>query len=73
LYYQPGTPVRQILKGLESYKTVDPCSGSPYIWNSEKQILYSLGVDRDDDGGTYSYNTYYDTDYILPVILSPRQ
>ncbi len=72
LYYQPGTPVRQILKGLESYKTVDPCSGKPYIWNNEKQILYSLGVDRDDDGGTYSYNTYYDTDYILPVILSPR-
>ncbi len=73
LYYQPDTSVKQILKGLESYKTVDPCSGNPYIWNSEKQILYSLGVDRDDDGGTFSYNAYYDTDYILPVMLSPRQ
>jgi len=72
LNYDPEKPIEEILKSLNSYKTMDPCSGKPYIWNNEKQILYSLGIDRDDDGGTYSYNTYYDTDYILPVILSLR-
>ncbi len=72
LRFDPNQPVERILESFDTYKIEEPCSGNPYIWKSEKQILYSLRVDRDDDGGTYSYNTYYDTDYILPVILSLR-
>ncbi len=72
LRFDPDQPLDNILRGLDTYKVNDPCSGKPYIWNGKKQILYSLGVDRDDDGGRFSYNTYYDTDYILPVILNKK-
>jgi len=71
LNYDPEKTVEEILKDLNSYKAMDPCSGKPYRWNSEKQVLYSLGVDRDDDKGTFSYSSYYDTDYILPIVLAP--
>jgi hypothetical protein len=50
---------------------VDPCSGKPYIWNQQKQVLYSFGIDRDDDGGNYNKNTL-DTDIPIPVILYIR-
>ena len=73
LNHDPKKPVEEMLPTLNSYKTMDPCSGKPYVWNPEKQVLYSLGVDRDDDGGTYSHNTYYNNDYILPVELAPRK
>lgn len=72
LEYDPGKTVEENLKKLNGYKALDPCSGKPYRWNAEKQVLYSLGVDRDDDGGVYRYNQFLDSDYILPVILHPR-
>lgn len=72
LNYDAEKPMEEILKSLNSFKAMDPCSGKPYKWNPDKQVLYSLGVDRDDDNGTVSYNTNYDTDYILPIVLTPR-
>ena len=63
LNYTPGKPVQDILNGLETYQTLlDPCSGKPYIWNGQKQILYSLGIDRDDYGGKGYPITSLDTD-----------
>jgi hypothetical protein len=70
LKYDPDRPVQEILNGLESYKVLDPCSGKPYRWNDEKQILYSIGTDRVDNGGeTLSYSQIENTDYAVPVIL----
>jgi len=71
LNYTPDKPVLEILNGLETYKEIDPCSGKPYIWNEEKQILYSIGIDRKDDNGTEQRYTF-DGDYVIPVILYLR-
>jgi hypothetical protein len=70
LKYEPGRPVQEILNGLDSYKVLDPCSGKPYKWNDERQILYSIGMDRvDNNGETLSYTQIENTDYTTPVIL----
>lgn len=68
----PTKPVEEVLKQLNTYnKTIDPCSGNPYIWNPQKQVLYSIGTDRDDDNGKYDTSTL-DTDFALPVRLKRR-
>lgn len=70
LKYDPNKPVQEILNGLESYKVPDPCSGKPYKWNDEKQMLYSIGMDRVDNGGeTLNYKQIENSDYATPVIL----
>ncbi|MCP4155695.1 MAG: hypothetical protein GY757_48670, partial [bacterium] len=55
-----------------SYNSLkDPCSGKPYVWNEDKQLLYSIGTDRKDNGGTKYIPTkkFENTDVVLPVIL----
>ena len=71
LNYTPDKPVQEILNGLESYKTLlDSCSGKPYVWNDEKQILYSIGIDRKDNNGEANqYKKIEEMDYPLSVIL----
>jgi len=66
--YKPERPVRQILEEIPATWTTDPCSGNPFIWDEAKQILYSLGTDRIDDGGALQKDTEYG-DFTLPVIL----
>ena len=71
LKYVPEKPVEEILKTLESYRVMDPCSGEPYRWDDKKQVLYSIGTDRKDDGGR---NQREDRtgDFSLEVILYIR-
>jgi hypothetical protein len=72
LNYTPGKPVREILNGLKTYQTLlDPGSGKPYIWNEQRQLLYSIGFDREDNGGgeTNFYKQIEGVDYAAPVIL----
>jgi|GEM_PF-791182 len=70
LKYTPGKPVEEILKEVETYRTLmDPCSGKPYTWNGKKQVLYSPGIDRDDDGAKSFLVTSGDADFVLPVVL----
>lgn len=72
LNYVPGKPVQEILNNIPTYRSwIDPCSGKPYIWNQQKQILYSIGVDRDDDGGEINHKSL-DTDYDIPIVLYIR-
>jgi hypothetical protein len=72
LNYVPGKPVQEILDSLTTYRTwIDPCSGKPYKWDQQKQVLYSFAVDRDDDGGNYDKFTL-NTDTPIPVILYIR-
>jgi hypothetical protein len=69
----PSQPVQQVLNRLTTYtQTVDPCSGKPYIWNSQKRILYSIGTDRKDDHGKNDMSTYQ-ADFVLPVRLKGRK
>lgn len=69
----PAKPVEEVLKQLDTYnKTIDPCSGKPYTWNPQKQVLYSIGTDRNDDTGKYDTTTL-DTDFALPVRLKGRK
>ena len=74
LNYTPETPVQEILNRLNTYKNnIDPCSGKPYIWNEQKQILYSIGTDRkDNQGQTNNYTKIENTDFAFPVILYVR-
>lgn len=71
LKYNPGLPVEENLKTLETYRTLpDPCSGKPYRWNEKTQVLYSIGTDREDNGGdTKGYSQREETDFALPVVL----
>lgn len=70
LNYDPDKPVPEILTNLESYKVMDPCSGKPYKWNDEKQLLYSIGTDRKDNSGeTKLYRGGEGSDFTIPVIL----
>ncbi|MDQ1354839.1 MAG: hypothetical protein QG657_5148 [Acidobacteriota bacterium] len=72
LNYTPDKPVQVILNGLETYRTLlDPCSGKPYIWKDDRQILYGIGLDRKDNGGidTTRYTQIEGVDYTIPVIL----
>jgi len=73
LKYTPGKPVEEMLKGLETYRTlIDPCSGKPYTWDGKKQVLYSPGTDRDDDGAKDFRVTSWDADFVLPVVLHDK-
>jgi len=70
LHYVPGTPAEEILKTLATYRSLpDPCTGKPYIWNSQKQLLYSIGLDKKDDGGYMSLKQIEGTDFTIPIIL----
>lgn len=72
LRHDPSRSVQENLDALESYRRItDPCSGRPYIWNGEKQVLYGVGLDRADGGGVYDPQTVR-TDVVLPVILYLR-
>lgn len=68
LNYTPDKPIQEILNGLEAYKSADPCSGKPYTWDDDKQIIYSIGTDRKDDKGVEQKHDLTG-DFVLPVIL----
>lgn len=70
LRYDPNKPVQEILNSLDSYRVLDDCSGKPYKWNDRKQLLYSVGIDRVDNGGDNAdYQRLEGMDYSIPVIL----
>ena len=71
LRYDPARSVQENLSVLATYQTLDPCSGKPYIWNEERQVLYGVGLDRVDGGGAYDPQTFR-TDVILPIVLYLR-
>jgi hypothetical protein len=68
LNYSAEKSVEEILASLETYKTVDACSGKPYRWNEQKQVLYSIGTNRIDDGGIEEFKTHQ-KDFIVPCVL----
>ncbi|HNX98965.1 MAG TPA: hypothetical protein PKK12_14910, partial [Candidatus Aminicenantes bacterium] len=69
--YDGSKTVAELLPTLAAYRTVDPCSGQPYRWNASKQWLYSVGVDRRDDGGIdhQARDRWQGTDYVLPCVV----
>jgi hypothetical protein len=72
LNYSHDQPVKEILSHLESYKTPDPYSGKPYIWNKKKAVLYSVGANRRDDGGVVDHSHQLEEemlDIVIPCML----
>ncbi len=70
LKYDPDRSVQENLNSLDLYKSlIDPCSGKPYKWHEKKQMLYSFGADRDDDGGKDGPLKSWDADFFIPVHL----
>jgi len=45
----------------------DPFSGSPYRFGREREVLYSLGSDRRDDGGREQPEIWRDSDIAVPI------
>jgi hypothetical protein len=73
LNYSHDQPVKEILNHLESYKTPDPYSGKPYIWNKKKAVLYSVGANRRDDGGAVDHSQLPEEempDIVIPCIIT---
>jgi hypothetical protein len=70
--YDFSRPVAQVLPTLASYRSVDPGSGKPYIWNDSKQILYGVGMDCVDNGGKELVADWKGFDSVLPCVLYVR-
>lgn len=65
-------PVIQTLTGLDSYRLRDPYSGKPYVWDGKKKVLYSVGPNREDDGGYFDphvHNKADPPDIVIPCKL----
>lgn len=63
----PKLDVAQVLDRLPIYKEwIDPCSGKPFTWDPKRQLLYSFGTDRDDDGGKVDMASL-DSDFALAI------
>lgn len=67
--YLPGKPVQEILNGLNSYRSFDPCSGKPYAWNAGKKVLYSFGIDGKDNNGVEKTGVIDGTDHAVTIVL----
>lgn len=52
LGHRSKLPIEQVLNHKEFINSIDPFSGKPYIWNSEGEFLYSVGVNGKDEQGT---------------------
>jgi hypothetical protein len=74
LTYDPGLTLEKNLERLDTYKAIDPFSGSPYRYNAEKRVLYSIGPNRSDDGGM-PFDPYKPSsfdDIVIPIILPEK-
>ena len=67
LKYIYGKKIEDLLIQLETYKTVDPGSGKHYKWSAEKQILYSIGMDKIDNNGVEIFGKTTGTDVTMPI------
>lgn len=70
IHYDGTRTVTQLMSDPDCPALIDACSGGPFCWNEEKQVLYSIGVDLEDNGGeTLGYQQIDGSDYALPVVL----
>jgi hypothetical protein len=65
-----GNPIT-ILKSVNAFRQPDPFSGGSYRLNREKMVIYSVGVDRKDDGGEEQLNYFRGSDIAVPYLFSP--
>jgi hypothetical protein len=74
LKYDPRLTLKKNLEKLDTYKAIDPFSGTPYRCNPEKRVLYSIGPNRSDDGGM-PFDPYKPSpvdDIVIPIILPEK-
>lgn len=74
LKYDPRLTLEKNLEKLDTYKAIDPFSGTPYRCNPEKRVLYSIGPNRSDDGGMPfdPYKSSLFDDIVIPIILPEK-
>lgn len=68
---QPGEDPQAVLGELDAFRDPDPFSGEPYRVNPEKMVIYSIGSDRTDNGGTEQVNYLRDSDIAVPYSFGP--
>lgn len=69
LKYSDDRSAISVFNELETYTTLDPGSGKPYRWDPGKKLLYSIGVDGKDNGGTLIENSFNGNDFAIPVVI----
>jgi len=67
LKYTEGRDIQEVLNELDTYKTKDPFSGKPFILNKKSWILYSIGIDKKDQGGIEKNDPNLETDVAIPL------
>ena len=67
LKYTEGRDIQEVLAELATYKVMDPCSGKPFILNKKSWVLYSIGIDKKDQGGIENNTPSYETDVAIPI------
>jgi hypothetical protein len=67
LKYTEGRDIQEVLAELAAYKVMDPCSGKPFILNKKSWVLYSIGIDKKDQGGIENNTPSYETDVAIPL------
>jgi hypothetical protein len=74
LKYDPRLTLGKNLEKLDTFKAIDPFSGTPYRCNLEKQVLYSIGPNCSDDGGMPfdPYKSSLFDDIVIPIILPEK-
>ena len=66
--YTGQKTVRETLSSLQIYNELpDPCTGQPYKLGKNQRLLYSIGTDRVDDGGTPAKNDWKG-DIVIPLV-----
>jgi len=66
LKHIPGSDVKTTLNRLESYKTIDLCSGKQYLYSAAKKCLYSIGPDQKNNDGTF-VSKVEGSDFIISI------
>jgi hypothetical protein len=68
---QAGSAMSMDSDGLQGFLASaperDPFSGRPYLFNSGRGMLYSVGQDGQDDGGRETPGAWRDSDIAVPI------
>jgi hypothetical protein len=61
-----------LLRLLAAAAERDPFSGAPYRFSPQQGVIYSIGSDRDDDGGREGTELWRDSDIAVPIMFVIR-
>ncbi len=70
--FKAGDNPEKVLESLNTWKTVDSCSGKSYRWDKKKSLIYGIGIDRIDNKGKERIDGVEGADYSLYINLDRK-